>query len=387
MTLAATDHTHLRTCCYRSALDLQAGYCDDCGHPLLRCAAYVECGGLLDRQGACDVCIAPELSLDAGGVREASIGGELAIPLLLRNRSKVGRPLFVKGVWTRERSAQWQPIELSWDRLDGDARAPITARAVALERAGVHQLEILIAFASRWRWREEVVAYTAGLAITVAQQQALTVQQNIHLAADSAHTGTTIYAPFRFDAGDATASERDPAREPQPLPLTRAGLLERVFGLRGLVDGPAVPRDARLIWRGFDVGSAPLDGPIVGGDGLLVLGRARARAQGGTTDARLLALRPDQRIDEPASRAISRHHFGLYLENDRLMLRVESERGGWLNDRHLTQGATIALADGDRFSPLVDGPGGATLTVRFDQHHGLVENVTLTRTPPAPPLH
>tara|TARA_R110002126_G_scaffold16625_3_gene66309 strand:- start:4553 stop:5683 length:1131 start_codon:yes stop_codon:yes gene_type:complete len=367
------------TCCYRAALDLEAGFCDGCGKPLLRCAAFEECGGLLDERGACGVCVAPELTLDAGGVRDVKVGGALTLPLLLRNTASIGRPLFVKGMWTREAGGDWETADLPWDRLDAGETAPLSVRAQALDRAGEHQLEIGLALATRWRWREEVLAYTAGLAITVEGDEQLTVQQNITYAGDGQQTGT-IYAPFRFQSeGGRRSTILD--TKPKVLPLTRASRLERAFGLRGDTSLPTVPRNVRILWDGFVPGSTPSDGPIVTADGLLSLGRARARMAGGANDVRLLAQVHEGPIDQENSRSISRQHFSLCVENDRLVLRVESERGAWVNDHHVARGTSVALKDGDRFSPLPRGQGLLSVNVRFEENHGVVDTVTLQRRP------
>lgn len=366
------------SCCHRAALDLEAGYCDDCGAPLLRCPAHEECGGLLDADGRCPVCIAPELLLDAGGLREARVGGALSLPLVLRNGARTGRPLFVHGVWTREAGGDWRSIELAWDRVDAGAAAPFTVRAEELGRAGVHALEIMLAVSNRWRWREEVLAFAAGLSVTVEQEEALTVQQNITYAADAPQTGATIYAPFRYQAEGGAAVKGAPTAA-QPLLLTRAGKLERSFGLRGYDGGPVVSRAARIAWRGFGAGEAPADGPIVSADGLVTLGRSRAKPRGGSNDVRLLAHDGTGDLDEESSRGISRQHFHLCIENDRLLLRVESDRGAWINGEAVPRGTSVFLRDGDRFSPLPRGRGWLVVNVGFEEHHGRVETVTLTR--------
>lgn len=364
-------------CCHKTALDLTAAWCDDCGSPLLRCPAHEECGGLLDADGCCPVCIAPELSLDAGGVRVARVGGALSLPLVLTNRARVGRPLFVKGFWTREPGGEWRPVEVPWERLEAGACAPLHVRAEALERAGVHHVEVLLALGTRWRWREEVTAFTAGLAVTVEQEEALTVQQNITYAADAPQTGATIYAPVKV-SGEAREQNEGPG-DAQPLVLTRAGKLERSLGLRGYDDGTVVARTVRLRWRGFAEGEAPPATPIVGADGMLYLGRSRARLRGGLNDVRLLAHDGRGGIDEQASRGISRQHFGLCVENGRLVLRVESDLGAWINGKAVPRGTSVLLRDGDRFSPIARDRGLLAVRASFEVHHGVVEAVTFTR--------
>ncbi|MCP3915250.1 MAG: FHA domain-containing protein [bacterium] len=366
-------------CCHRAALDRTAAFCDDCGQPLLRCPAFEECGGLLDSDGCCEECVAPELALDADGVRAARVGGALSLPLIVTNASRARRPLFVKGLWTREAGGDWRAVEVPWERLDAGTSAPIAVRAEALERAGVHQLEIALAVATRHQWREEVLAFTTGLALTVEGEEALTVQQNITYAADAPQTGATIYAPLRVQAAESPCAA--PAA-PKALPLTRASRLERALDLRGYDDGTVVPRTVRVVWRGFGDREAPPAGPIGGSEGLLTLGRSRARVGGGTNDARLLALAGPgdfSGIDEAASRGISRQHFGLCVENARLVLRVESDLGAWINGEQVPRGTSVLLRDGDRFSPIARTRGCLAVRASFESHHGVVETVTLTR--------
>ena len=86
-----------------------------------------------------------------------------------------------------------------------------------------------------------------------------------------------------------------------------------------------MPRSARFEWRGFEKHGAPSDGLLLHPDGLLVFGRSKARNQNGPNDAQLLILTEQNEVDPDRSRLFSRRHFELYLECDRLMLRVESE--------------------------------------------------------------
>lgn len=322
--------------------------------------------------------MAPELKIDRAGVREAKVGGALSLPLVLRNGARVGRPLFLKGLWTREAGGEWQPVEVSWERLEPGQSAPLYVRAAAFDQAGVHGLEIMLALATRWRWREEVTSFHSALSLTVEGDAGLTVQQNISYAADAPQTGATIYAPIKVTSEGADRPRA--AGEARPLILTRAERLEREFGLVGYGDGTTVSRAVRLCWRGFDEGHAPADGPLVAPGGLMSLGRARARIQGGTGDVRLVASTRDGKLDEPASLGISRRHFELCVENARLVLRVESDRGAWINGQHVPRGSSTPLRDGDRFSPIAKDRGRIAVTASFETHHGVVETITFSRS-------
>lgn len=366
------------SCCYRAALGDDTGFCGECGGALLRCAAFEECGGLLDAQGRCPVCVAPVLILEGEGDRDVKVGGSLALPLTLHNGSTVGRPIFVTGLWTREGESEWSPIELPWDRIDagGKAALPVTARD--LGRAGVHRLELLIALASRWRWREDVVAFSAALDVSIEGESNVSIQQNIHMASDGPQNGATVYAPLRFQGGEPKGGRRE--GRATELELTRAGRLERSLGLRGLPGGPSVPRGVRFAWGAFAEGTAPPDGPIVTHDGTLALGRSRTKENAGPNDVRLLALDPDGSVDIETSQGVSRHHFTLWIENDRPMLRVESHQGAWVSGRTLARGEAVALSEGDTFSPLVGSPERLGLRVEFETHHDTVDLVRLRPT-------
>ena len=169
-----------RHCCYRAAMNPEAGYCNDCGDSLLRCIAYEECSGLVTASGHCEVCIAPRLILAADSVRETSVGGTVVLNLDVQNTTSIPRPLFVKAVWAREQQGEWEQISLPWDRIEANSSAPFSIRADQLDRAGIHEVELLIVVASRFEWREEVVAFSGRISLQVEAAQAVSVQQNIY---------------------------------------------------------------------------------------------------------------------------------------------------------------------------------------------------------------
>ena len=225
-------------------------------------------------------------------------------------------------------------------------------------------------------WREETVAFSTGFEITIEEGKSLTVQQNIHYAGDAPQTGATIYAPLRVTS-DSGSSNAEPGSESQVLQLTRASVYERSLGLRGSDDGRRVLRNSVLRWRGFD--DAPADGPIVTTDGLVVLGRSRTKNQGGSTDVRMLIHNPDGSLDEANSRGISRNHCCLWIENDRLMLRAESELGAWCDGHKVLRGKAVELRNGSRFSPSQKNPSLCQIQARFDIEHDQVVGITFSR--------
>jgi hypothetical protein len=365
-----------RKCCYRSSLDRSATFCDECGAPLQRCMATDECGGLLDAAGCCPVCVAPEVTLNAGAATSVKVGGTLALPLVISNNSPVGRPLFVEELWVRGDDGEMRQVELEFQRLNSAATAEVGLRTGVMQTAGLHRFDIYLVVATRYMWREERFAFGASIAIPVDPEGPAEIVQNYNIQADAIGAGMTIYNPTRIqqerEAGIATHAE------PIRLPLSRADTLERRLGHRGYDGRITVPKSVALVWKGFDRGQAPMDGPIRTVTGVLGVGRASNAPEGGMNDVRLL-ISSDGNIDEEASVNISRRHFQLYIENDRLILRVESQNGLKLNDEAYRRGRTVALKDGDVIHPLVRAPDAVSLRVQFESQHDEVNRITLQR--------
>lgn len=361
-------------CCYQSALDPAATFCGDCGKPLLRCMACEECAGLLDDRGLCTVCVAPYLQVDAGALTAAKVGSSVALPMSLGNLSGVGRPLFVTGLWSREGNGDWRAENLGWERLDAGEARPFSVVANQIERAGAHGLQLLIALASRWRWRQENFAFTANLSLMVENENA-DKGPVVNIGGTSAGHGNTVYISGKNDAKPAVQKSDEPVQ----LPLVRAEREERRLGLRGIDGENWVPRNAEFSWGGFGEGEAPFPGPIMTQDGMLAVGRSNTRKQGGEGDVRLLIMREDGSLDEDASRLISRRHFELYIECDRLVLRVTSGSGLRVNGNALGEGKTVRLADGDVITPIVSAPDALGLRVSFRSEHGSARRIAFQR--------
>lgn len=363
-------------CCYTSAMDKEATYCGECGKPLIRCMAAEECGGLLDDQGLCTVCVAPQLMIAPGALTAAKVGSAIALPISIANRSAIERPLFVTRLWSREAAGAWREEHLGWERLDAGQARPVTVTASQLTRAGAHNIEILIAVSSRWRWREESYAFSADLRLTVEGDEEKSGPV-VTIGGESAGHGNTIYISGQGDKREALQA----TTEAVELELVRAEREERRLGLRGLSETLWIPKNTKMVWRGFPKEDTPPDGPILTPDGILAVGRTRSRRSGGPGDVRLLAEAPDGGIDEHASRLISRRHFELYVECNRLILRVNGSGGVRINGEAYGPGKEIALRDGDRIEPLVKVDGALALTVRFQVEHGSVAEVAITRVP------
>lgn len=338
--------------------------------------ANEECGGLLDNQGLCTVCVAPSLQIDAGALTAAKVGGAVALPISIINTSVVGRPLFVTKIWSREASGVWREEVLGWERLEEGQSRPAVITASQIKHTGVHNIEILIAVSSRWRWREEKYAFSTALRLTI-ESEASEAGPSVTIGGDSAGHGNTVYITGNAEkSANATVTT-----EAVVLKLVRAEKDERRLGLRGLSESFWVPKNTTLSWRGFSKQDILMDGPILTVDGLLAVGRTRSRRSGGLGDIRLLAENRDGTVDEEASRLISRRHFEIYIESNRLILRVTGSGGARINGDAYGAGKEITLNDGDRISPLVSAPDTLVLNVNFRCEHGAITEVIFTRSP------
>lgn len=364
-------------CCYTSALDDQATFCDDCGTPLVRCMAAEECRGLLDEQGLCTICVHPVIQVDAGAVSVARVGEAVALPLTLANASVAGRPLFITALWSREGGlGEWREEPLGWERLGPGESRPIKIMARNIEQAGSHTIELRLAVANHWQWRKECYVFKTDFTLTIMPPKE-TNGPVVNIGGESAGHGNIVY----ITGGQTQSAASERTDEKVILILSRVEKVERLFAFRGLDDGFYVPRHARLIWSGFAPLEAPLEGPITTRDGLLKVGRNRSAREGGLTDVRLLVEAHDGTLDEALSLTLSRHHFDLYIECDRFMLRVVSENGLRVDGQAYGRDRSVILQDGSVISPLVRTPDVLSLTVSFHQEHKSIRQIKLTRTP------
>src|SRR6185503_8930460 len=145
--------------------------------------------------------------------------------------------------------------------------------------------------------------------------------------------------------------------------------------------GAIVSRAARLIWKGFAPSETPVDGPIMGADGLLVLGRAPVRSQCGTTDAQLLVRDDAGKLDEAASGRISRHHMDLFMQDGRLYLHAVGQTGVGIGDRTIPANGVAIVRDGDVIDVLPREKGAISLSVSMTAHNGAIDEIVLKRSP------
>ncbi len=361
-----------RQCCVKSALNPNAAFCNDCGRPLYRCMAHAECGALLSDTGICGVCVDLDLSLDTGAASTVREGGKLALPLVVKNTSRVGRPVFITGIWISEDEGERRSITLPFERLDPQAAARATIRTDRIDHAGVHQVDLLIAVATRYQWREERYAFASYIMFPVEPKDPGGPSTTINVNADQVGAGFTVYNPTRIEADRAAG--RDTHARPVSLNMIRADAAERELNLRGYEDGPVVPRDVELAWSGFDEDHVPFDGPIGKPSGLLVAGR-KSRQDGNDICLRITGMTGD----DPRSTAISRLLFSLYTESGRFMLRAEGQYGLRVNGQSYDRTENVPLRHGDQIQVLRKQPDALTIDVSFELEQQKVSRIRLTR--------
>lgn len=351
-------------------------FCEQCGQPLARCMAFQECGGLVGEDGLCHVCVSPHLQIIPGATMNAPVGGSVALPFDLYNSSKVDRPLLVTGLWSREKG-DWRKERLGWEQLDPGTRAAASVTAQEFDRAGLHEVEIMWTVATRWRARQEDFAFSTRVLLTIAGDKDA-AGPVVQISSENEMNGNVIQIT------DHSSRGRDEGKVVSAIDMNiqRLDREERQLGLRGVGGALRVPRSATFTFRGFGKGEAPPpDLPVMTQDAVLAFGRSRTRYDGGEGDVRLLATAPDGQVDDDLSQMISRRHFELYVENDRLMLHVSGSNGLRVNGEAYGVDKVIQLNDGDVIAPVLKVPDALELAVRFARERDQVCTVTLARTP------
>jgi hypothetical protein len=373
------------SCCQRYAREADTTFCPDCGHTLVRCMAFAECGALVSASGPCPACVAPALMIDAGATVRSKAGERLSVPFVLRNTSPAGRALWVKHLARRDGHGD-EPLALTWEHVEAGTERRFSVNTPPLESGGTHELGLVAVLATRYRGVEEEYAFTASVLVTVsAQKGPHTIQQTtiVHGAQSSGGVATAgaVNAPLNIQLGDDSAIAT--LKDRTPVPLERAERYELEHDVRGYRrEELRVPRDVAVGFAGFRPVECPPGVTTLGPRGRLSLGR-NARTASGTDGVRNdVSLRVYDRAgatDEPASLAISRHHFDLVVVNERLCVHVRTTRGMQLNGRDLAPGDVAVVAPGDRITPVAAGT--LSLDVAFTSSLDGVERVDVRRTP------
>ncbi|MEO1028563.1 MAG: zinc ribbon domain-containing protein [Pseudomonadota bacterium] len=372
-------------CCMETVKELpEATFCTRCGKPLKKCMAFDECGSLLTPEGHCPVCLDLKLALDAGSAAMVREGGRLALPLILKNTSSAGRPIFINDLWVREdEGGTFRKIDLDFERLDVGPAQHLGIRTGELNTAGIHMIELLISVSMRYMWREERFIFSSRILFPVEPKDPGGPQTNININADQIGQGFTLYNPTEIEQKRAAGQETH--IEPVPLELKRADARERngETRCRGYENGLVLVTDPAFDWFGFAPGSVVENGPSQRTSGLIIFGRNAVNLEKGANDA-CLVVYENGAIDERSTMSISRHLFTMYPENGRLMLRVDGQFGIKVNDKSLNRTNTTELYDGDVIYPLKRQPDDIALHINFDTERKDITRVRIRRTPAAP---
>ncbi len=381
------DWQPYRPCCHRFATDAEVAFCPECGHPFLRCMAFAECKSLVTPTQACPVCVAPVLMIDAGAVVQSKRGDRVSVPMILRNNSTAGRPISVKQIVQLGGAAD-EPVALTWERIDGQAERHFTIETPPLEVGGTHALRILFVIATAWKGVEESYAFSGGTSITVSGTETQQVVQNINLAGAQFQTGGMVHTAL--NTRDRERSAPAALADRTALPLERAERYELEHGIRGYQDkGLRVPRHVEFAFTGFAPDDVPRDGSTMLPGGKLAAGRNSRNPDPGSdavaSDICLRAFDPRTgSVDEPATMAISRHHFDFVVVNDRLCVQVRTSHGMELSGMLVASGAVAEVRPGERLVPIPGRPDKLALQVSFASSIGSVDRITVARSPVVP---
>ena len=115
----------------------------------------------------------------------------MALPFDLYNSSTIDRPLFVTGLWSREKG-DWREERLGWETLDPGTRAPASVTAQEFDRPGLHEVEIMWTVATRWRSRQENFAFSSRVLLNVAGESAGSAGPVVQISSENAMNGNVI---------------------------------------------------------------------------------------------------------------------------------------------------------------------------------------------------
>ncbi len=374
-------------CCLRNApaLEDDARMCPDCGHVLLRCMAFAECHSLVSPGKPCPICVAPTLMINKGAVVSATAGERMAVPLILLNSSPAKRTLWLKRVGRRDGDGEAQ-ITLPWQQLDGGAEGQIWLETQPMAGGGTFALNVFLVLATRYKGIEEEYAFSSAFSVKVSTPDAgpQQLQVNVSGAAEGTGTGHNVIANIHADRGVSDKAEALENR--QLLTLEHADGYELAQSIRGYrKEGLRVPRNVTFTFSGFRAEDTPEQGSMAP-QGRMRFGRnsrtADAASNPSPNDVCLRAWDAKAKtVDEPATMALSRHHFELVVANDRLCIHARATKGMQVNAEDLSPGQVFPIVPSDRIVPIPGRSDKLTLRVAFTSAHGEVERIEVSRTP------
>lgn len=382
------DWLPYKSCCQAAAgsVDADVRFCPECGHVLMRCMAFAECGSLVSPMRPCPSCVVPVLLIAAGAIITAKAGERMSVPLRMLNASPVGRTLWLKRVAKRSGTAEEQ-ITLPWEQLEAGAERSLALDTPPMTDGGTYTLSIILVLATRYKGLEEEYAFSAAVSVKVATSDAGPNAVSVHVAGESTGTGAGHQVVTNFRADRASEMLKSALEHQQTIPLERAERYELEQGIRGYRrEGVRVPRHVDFAFSGFTAADAPPAGAALVPRGRLLFGRNSRTpdpsANALPNDVCLRAYEPrSTKLDEPATMAISRHHFELVVVNDRLCVHARATGGMQVNAQDLTPGQVMPIAPGDRIVPIPGRGEKLTLRAAFTTAIGVVERIDVSRTP------
>lgn len=378
-----------KECCvpFAASVASDVGYCGTCGHVLMRCVAFAECASLVTPTQPCPSCVAPVLMIDSGAVITAKAGERMSVPLLLRNTSTSGRTLWLKRIAKRDGMAEEQ-ITLPWDQLDAFTKPrPISLDTPPMVDGGTYTLNVILVLATRYKSIEEEYTFAAAVSIKVATSDAgpQSVSVTVSGASEGTAAGHNVIANIRADRAAEMAAA---ALENQKiLPLERAERYELEQGIRGYRNlGLRVLRHVEFAFSGFSADETPPASAALVPRGRILFGRNSRTpdpsAKAYPNDVCLRAYEAKtKKVDEPATMAISRHHFEFVVVNDRLCVHATATGGMQVNAADLTSGQVFPIVPGDRIIPIPGRGDKLTLRVGFTNTIRVVDRIDVSRTP------
>ncbi|MEZ6016239.1 MAG: hypothetical protein R3F49_14055 [Planctomycetota bacterium] len=360
-------------CCAASARDVAANVCDQCGHALLRCPGFAECGVLVDQTGYCATHLAPQLFVEQGASLGARVGQRVAVPLILKNGSRLGTGFRVVRLLKGEPQRELEEVALDWDLLRGGDERPFAVDTGVFEAGGSTRLRVVMVLAVERGGSADSYAFSAEVLLKIDErEQKAQITQHINVqgghfeagASAVVQTGPSVTEGLQYKLG-ADGVER--ARTPVTT-LQRAEAYELREGVRGYAElRAALAPDIVVKCDGFEDGEAPRGPRPFLGRAALTLGRNSQERSDKNPEPNDFVFRSrgaDGALDRERSLAVSGRAGALSLENGRLMFEVTGSRTLHLNGAPLEVGATTVLADGDRVGLL--GPRATDLGFKVE---------------------
>jgi hypothetical protein len=261
-------------------------------------------------------------------------GSGCPVPLTLFNASPSGRPLWVKRI-AKTNSKGEQLLDVKWDNLDANTGRGFTLNTSRLSDGGTYSLSILLVLATRHKAVEEEYAFSADIALRVASSVSgpSTLKVSVRGASKGTGAGHNVINKI---GGDLWGDESVPAglANQEVVRLERAEKYDWNKASGDIArEGLRVLRHVEFSFSGFRTDDTPRPGNALVPRGRLLFGRNSrkpdATANGSPNDICLRAFDAQgATVDEPATMAISRHHFEFAVINDRFVSAGEvRERG------------------------------------------------------------